>query len=328
MNKKRWLVIVVIVVAAVILAILLDAMLANHQPAITSLVAEPDRVLPWGSCQIVCTASDADGDELSYNWSASGGQINGEGDTVTWTAPGSAGSYDVSVTVTDGRGGEVMKQITITVLRANMPPIITNLVADADWTLPSDTVQVTCTALDLDGDNLSYEWSTDRGDISGTGNEAIWTAPAEVGMYDITVVVSDGYGGEDIGKLSLSVNLGNPPIIEKLFVTPNGHTYLRKSGTPGWACDVWINKEYDIECIASDTGKLVYDWSCDYGQISEVSEDGATITWTAPNEKSVEVTITVVVSDVYGNSRANSAIFHVASCTCGTWGLELLEISF
>ena len=115
MNKKRWLVIMGIVAAAVLLSILFYTMLANHRPAITSLEAEPERVLPSGSCQIVCTASGRDGDELSYNWSASGGEINGEGATVTWTAPNSEGSYNVTVTVTDGRGGEVMNQVTITV---------------------------------------------------------------------------------------------------------------------------------------------------------------------------------------------------------------------
>ena len=56
MSKKRWLIIVVIVAAAVLLAILFDTMLANHRPAITSLEAEPERVLPSDSCQSVCTA--------------------------------------------------------------------------------------------------------------------------------------------------------------------------------------------------------------------------------------------------------------------------------
>jgi len=121
MNKKRYLLIMGIVAAAVLLSILFYTMLANHRPAITSLEAEPERVLPSGSCQIVCTASDRDGDELSYNWSPSGGGINGEGATVTWTAPNSEGSYDVTVTVTDGRGGEVMNQLTITVSYQEQP---------------------------------------------------------------------------------------------------------------------------------------------------------------------------------------------------------------
>ena len=113
--RKRYLAIVGIVVAAVVISILLHTMLANHRPAITSLAAELESVLPSGSCQIVCTASDRDGDELGYGWSADGGGITGEGATVTWTAPNSEGSYNVIVTVTDGHGGEVMNQVTITV---------------------------------------------------------------------------------------------------------------------------------------------------------------------------------------------------------------------
>jgi len=96
-NKKRWLVIVVVVVAAVIIAVVLDTMLVNHQPVIASLEAEPEGIIPQGSCQIVCDAKDRDGDELSYNWSADGGAITGEGDTVTWKAPSSVGSYNVTV---------------------------------------------------------------------------------------------------------------------------------------------------------------------------------------------------------------------------------------
>jgi hypothetical protein len=123
MNKKRYLIIVGIVVAAVLISILFYTMLANHRPVITSLEAEPERVLPSGSCQIVCNATDRDGDELSYGWSADGGGITGEGATVTWTAPNSEGSYNVTVTVTDGRGGEVMNQVTITVSYQSSGPV-------------------------------------------------------------------------------------------------------------------------------------------------------------------------------------------------------------
>ena len=123
MTKKRRLVITGIVVVAVLLSILFYTMLANHRPAITSLEAEPERVLPLGSCQISCNASDRDGDELSYGWSADGGGITGEGATVTWTAPNSEGSYNVTVTVTDGHGGEVMNQVTITVSYQSSSPV-------------------------------------------------------------------------------------------------------------------------------------------------------------------------------------------------------------
>jgi hypothetical protein len=313
MNKKRLLVIVGIA-AAVLLSILFDTMLANHQPAIASLEA-PEKVIPWGSCQITCNASDRDGDELSYNWSANAGEITGVGATVNWTAPLSLGSYNVAVTVTDGRGGKVMKQVTITV-RANLPPTVTSLVADADWTLPSGSIQVTCNASDPDGDELGYEWATTGGDISGTGAVVNWIAPQEVGIYDITVVVTDGHDAEDIKFVSLSAALGAPPTVEDLIVTAE-HRYLKKS-TWGYDYDVWKTEEYDIECIVSNTsGGVSYNWSCDDGEISDMSEDGSTITWTAPNKIVTPTTVTVIVSDIAGNKMSKSIVLYVPSCACG-----------
>ena len=75
----------------------------------------------------MCNATDPDGDELSYGWSAGGGEITGEGATVNWTAPNSVGSYNVTVIVIDGRGGEDMEKVTIEV-RVNKPPTINSLV--------------------------------------------------------------------------------------------------------------------------------------------------------------------------------------------------------
>jgi len=311
MNKKGFLVIVGIVAAAVLLSILFYMMLANHRPAITSLAAEAERVLPRGNCQIVCNATDPDGDELSYNWSADGGEIHGEGATVTWTAPRSAGSYNITVTVIDGRAGEVIDYVTI-IVRANRAPTINNMIADADWTTPSGSLQVTCDASDRDGDELSYEWTASGGDISGTGAVVNWTAPQEVGIYDITVVVRDGYGEGATMSVTSSVATGTPPTIEDLIVTAKEPRYLKTTAT-GYM--VWKTKEYYIECVASNTsGELVYDWSCDGG---EISGEGTTITWIAPNQSSVDVTVTVIVSDAADNSVGKSIVFHVPSCTCG-----------
>ena len=315
MNKKRWLVIVGIVAAVVVLAIVFDMMLANHRPAITSLEAEPERVIPSGICQITCTALDRDGDELSYNWSAGGGEINGEGATVTWTAPDSAGSYNVTVTVTDGRGGEVTNQITITA-RYNKPPEINSVIADAVWTLPSGSIQVTCDAEDPDGDELNYEWSTTVGNISGTGPEVTWTAPQEVGIYHVTVVVKDGHGEEDTRSVTISVATGTPPTIEDLIVTAKEPKYLKEGATGDYDYKVGRTKEYDIECIVSDTsGGVSYNWSCEDGEISEISEDDSMITWVAPDYYVQATQVTVIVSDVADNMVSDSIVFYVVSCT-------------
>ena len=114
---------------------------------------------------------------------------------------------------------------------ANRRPIITSLEAEAGWTAPLGSLQVTCTASGPDGDELSYEWSASGGDITGTGAVVIWIAPEEVGMYDITVVVTDSQGGQDTGSITLIASNGPPPIIENLIVTAKEHKYLKVTTT-------------------------------------------------------------------------------------------------
>jgi hypothetical protein len=195
----------------------------------------------------------------------------------------------------------------------NRRPIITSLEAEAEWTAPLGSLQVTCNASDFDDDELSYEWSTTGGNITGTEPEVIWTAPEEVGMYDIIVVVDDGQGKNATGLITLIASNGPPPIIEDLIVTAE-HEYLKQT-TTGYK--VGKTKEYNIECIASNTsGELVYEWSCDGGEISGV---GSNITWTAPDTE-VDVTVTVKVIDGIGNWVRKSIVFEVVECLSCIFG--------
>ena len=329
MNRRRYLIVAAIVVAAVVVAIVLTTMPANHRPAIAAMEA-PERVVPNGKCQIVCNASDQDGDPLSYNWSATGGNISGTGKAVNWTAPEEVGSYNVTVTVTDNRGGEAIDDVTIEV-RANSPPIISGLAADADWTPPSGGFQVTCNASDPDGDELMYEWTATEGHISGTGSTVNWTAPEEVGIWSVTVVVKDGHGSSATSLLPVSVAAKQPPTIRSLTVTPRGHIYLRKCSAAGCDYDVWKTREYDIACnVSATSGGVTYTWSCDEGQISG---GNSTITWTAPDKQStstvlVYATVTVIVCDDASNCVAKRMVFYVPTCSCGSWALTSGEISF
>jgi hypothetical protein len=195
----------------------------------------------------------------------------------------------------------------------NRPPIIASLEAAAGWTAPLGSLQVTCTASDPDGDELSYEWIATGGSTSGAGHEVIWTAPEEVGMYDITVVVNDGHDGEDTGLLTLIASNGPPPIIENPIVTAKEPKYLKET-TTGYK--VGKTKEYYIECIASGTGELVYEWSCDGG---EIFGEGPMITWTAP-DTACDVTVTVKVFDAAGNWVRKSIVFEVVSCSSCEFG--------
>jgi hypothetical protein len=87
----------------------------NTPPIISSLTPSATELPPEGSCTIGCTASDADGDSLTYAWTASGGTITGTGDSVSWEAPAAEGTYTISVEVSDGHGGTASDSCDIVV---------------------------------------------------------------------------------------------------------------------------------------------------------------------------------------------------------------------
>ncbi len=64
---------------------------------------------------LTCIASDPDGDVVRYSWSASEGSITGVGNKVTWIAPNKGGSFNITVIVSDGKGGETRGNVMVTV---------------------------------------------------------------------------------------------------------------------------------------------------------------------------------------------------------------------
>ena len=324
--KKRGLIVTAILAIALLMVIVscttptpdppidADPPVSNDPPADTdppvihSLQAESERVFPSERVQIVCSASSPAGAELSYEWWASGGEIDGGDSIVTWTAPDGEAEYNITVTVSDDRGGEAIEYLTI-VVEANHTPLISSLTASADWVFPGGSLTVTCQAEDPDGHALGYEWSTTGGHIEATGHEVVWTAPGQVGSYTITVVVQDGHGSSATRTLDVSVVSDQPPVIQALLVTAN-HKYLYKRDYTG-GYRVGKGQQYQIECIVADTDvELLYEWSHSSGAMSG---EGSLITWTAPDED-VSVIVTVVVSDIVGNTTTESVELEVVDC--------------
>ena len=196
----------------------------------------------------------------------------------------------------------------------NYAPVIDGLGATSDWVPPSGSLQITCNASDLDNDELSYNWSASEGNIVGTGSEVTWTAPGEIGIYEITVVVDDGQGGSDTESLLLFAANGALPIIEDMEVDAREDKYLKETS---YGYKVGKEKVYDIECVATNTsGELIYEWLCDGG---EFSGEGSTITWTAPVTSCI-VTITLAVFDTAYYMDNESIVFSVVSCTTCEFG--------
>ena len=88
---------------------------SNKSPVIESLTAEPPIVNEGKSATVKCVASDPDGDELSYQWVATMGNISGQGSIVIWTGPDKCGNHVITVTVVDIGGKEATEELTIRV---------------------------------------------------------------------------------------------------------------------------------------------------------------------------------------------------------------------
>gem|GEM_PF-1006818 len=87
----------------------------NNPPVISSLDANQDSIEINHDVDITCNASDQDGDTLRFSWTANGVSVGANDSYLTWRAPDTAGTYTITCTVSDGKGGEDSESVSITV---------------------------------------------------------------------------------------------------------------------------------------------------------------------------------------------------------------------
>jgi hypothetical protein len=150
-------------------------------------------------------------------------------------------------------------------------------------TVPGGTVVVVSSVTNPGNGPLNYTWSASGGGFGGSGANNTWQAPAQQGVYDITLVVDDGKGNSAQGKTSITVSDNRAPAITGLSADP---------------VNVNLGGHTNIKCVANDPeGDIVrYSWNAAEGSIDGT---GSQVTWNAPS-KAGEFSITCVVSDGKG----------------------------
>jgi hypothetical protein len=179
---------------------------SNYSPRIKSL-SSAEQILTIGdSTKIYCSAVDKENNQLNYEWSTSGGNIIGTGPIVTWYTGTTPGNILIKCIVRDNVGGAASDSILIEEVEfINHIPIIEEIIANPRKIQIGSNADINCTASDLDGDSLTFDWLSTFGTITGSDSSIVWTAPINPGNYFILCSVNDGRGGTAIDSISVSV---------------------------------------------------------------------------------------------------------------------------
>jgi len=182
-----------------------DEAIPNQAPSISSSASfsAAENQTAIGSV----TATDADGDSLTYSISGSEINISSSGVLSFASAPDyeTKNSYTATVTVSDGTASTT-QDITVNITDVNEAPTISS---SATFSAAENQTAIgSVTATDADGDSLTYSISGSEINISSSGVLTFATAPDyEIkSSYSATITASDG---SNSSTQTISVNVNN-----------------------------------------------------------------------------------------------------------------------
>jgi len=175
--------------------------------------------------------------------------------------------------------------------RRNDPPTVSCACANPRI-LQEDTTNVRANAVDPEGDTLTYTWSTTGGKINGSGDTVTYdTADAAPGVYDISVVVSDGKNETDCNTQITVLKKNYPPTVA---VEPTSASIVQ-------------GESQVLNAKASDRNKdpLTYTWTVD-GQ--KLAATGPQITFGSEGRNPGNYNVKVEVSDGEATAESTAVI--------------------
>ena len=262
----------------------------GNQAPTASATGVPDTVDGGGAVTLNGTATDPEGDDLTYAWRSNGGGTFADASALdtSWTAPpktDAVQSVVLTLTVTDDGAGGRMRTATVAVtVRANRTPAATATATTPTTVNGGGKVTLRGTATDPDGDGLGYTWSSNGGGSfdNAAALEATWTAPRALStdrQLVITFTVSDGARASAPATLSDGARASAPAT---LSITVRGNQAPQAMVSPTTAT-VDGDEEVTLSGSAIDPEEdgLAFQWSSNGGGSFDNASAPDT-TWTAP----------------------------------------------
>ena len=230
------------------------------------------------------SATDPDGDSLTYAWDFGDG-ASGAGQTTShvYAAPN---SYSVTVTVNDGRGGLAMSSASAAIAQANRPP---HASAGGPY---AGTARIRVlfdgsVSSDPDNNTLTYDW--DFGDGTTGAGASPNHGYAAAGAYTVKLTVDDGRGGKDLATASVS--------IAPAVVIANQPPLARPGGPYSGQAGVVLTLNGSSSTDA-DNDALTFSW--DFGD----STSGTGVAPVHIYATEGTFTVTMTVDDAHGHTTA------------------------
>ena len=194
--------------------------ITGNSPPVANFSIAPASTVAFGTTvTFTSTSSDPNtGDVLTYSWDfgdpTSALPGTGQAATHSYATPG---TYQVTLTVSDGHGGVSSKSQAITV--TNSPPVASFTVSPSTTTGIDAQLTFTSTSTDPNNDIAGYTWDFDNG-LTASGPVATTTF-GDPGNYTVTLTVTDSHGGVSTKSQRITVLADKPPAVSLSFSPAN-----------------------------------------------------------------------------------------------------------
>jgi PKD repeat protein len=167
------------------------------------------------TCGFTSSSSDPDGSISAYSWTfGDGGTSAAQNPSHTYAA---AGTYTVTLTVTDNQGATNSVAHSVTVSSGNQPPV-----AAFTSSCSGLTCAFTSSSSDPDGSISAYSWTFGDGGTSTAQNPSYTYGSS--GTYTVTLTVTDNQGATNSVSHSVTVTTGNQPPVASFTSSCSGLT--------------------------------------------------------------------------------------------------------